>query len=231
MNELIEIVKKLESRKNVLEKSVKDYMLKNYSIYYFYNKKNNLSVFKMLLKNDWKDRLKNFDFIKERLNIKIDDTYTIEEKRNILREQVNYLEEALLKTKEVDLAKKEYERMQLVKFGILGLIVVAIITPSFFSKNEIKNEPTTSYSYSSVKIIENSPWDGTVKQVERYLKDNLKDPDSYDGIEWSKVQEMGNGTYQVRHKYRAKNGFGGYVVSNKIFVLNGDGEVIRVSEF
>lgn len=37
---------------------------------------------------------------------------------------------------------------------------------------------------------------------------NLKNPDSYQGIDWSPVESLGN-NYAVRHKYRAKNSFGG----------------------
>ena len=77
--------------------------------------------------------------------------------------------------------------------------------------------------------ITNSPWDGSVWQVEDYLKKNLKDPDSYQGIEWSEVIEN-NDVYQVRHKYRAKNSFGGYVVENCIFSLTKEGTVIDVKQ-
>lgn len=65
----------------------------------------------------------------------------------------------------------------------------------------------------------NSEWDGSVYPVKLYLKKNLKDPDSYEAIEWSKVQKTNEG-YMVRHKYRAKNSFGGYVIENKVFYLN-----------
>ncbi len=75
--------------------------------------------------------------------------------------------------------------------------------------------------------IQNSAWDNSVYQVEKYLKQNLKAPDSYESIEWSSVVEK-DGNYQVRHKYRARNSFGGYVIENCIFILNKEGEVIDV---
>lgn len=74
-------------------------------------------------------------------------------------------------------------------------------------------------------VVQNSGWDGSVYQVERYLENVLKDPDSYDGIEWSKVMPSGSG-YVVRHKYRARNSFGGMVIENRIFVLDADGNVV-----
>lgn len=84
--------------------------------------------------------------------------------------------------------------------------------------------------------VENSSWDGSVSQVERYLESTLKDPDSYEGIEWSPVsnlpKELEDGSiYVVRHKYRAKNSFGGYVVANQQFWINRQGTVVNVTEW
>lgn len=77
--------------------------------------------------------------------------------------------------------------------------------------------------------VQNSGWDGSVHQVERYLKTVLKDPDSYDGIEWSKVMPSGP-QFVVRHKYRARNSFGGMVIENRIFVLDAAGNVLGSQE-
>lgn len=74
--------------------------------------------------------------------------------------------------------------------------------------------------------VRNSGYDASVHQVKSYVKQNLRDPDSYQSIEWSAVQTKTNGGYYVRHKYRAKNGFGGYVIENKIFHLDNQGNVI-----
>lgn len=79
------------------------------------------------------------------------------------------------------------------------------------------------------KVV-NSAWDSSVWQVKNYLKNNyLKDPSSYEAIEWSAVQEIQgspNYKYCIRHKYRAKNSFGGYVIENKIFYLDDNGTVV-----
>lgn len=75
-------------------------------------------------------------------------------------------------------------------------------------------------------IVENSVLDGSVRQVEKYLKASLKDAKSYKGIEWSKVIETERG-YSVRHKYRAKNSLGGFVIENKLFYLDFKGNVLR----
>lgn len=75
--------------------------------------------------------------------------------------------------------------------------------------------------------VTNSSYDASVSQVIDYLKKNLKDPKSYDGIEWSKVKEETDG-YSVYHKYRAKNSFGGYAIETQIFYLDFSGNVVRV---
>lgn len=91
-----------------------------------------------------------------------------------------------------------------------------------------KKETSTSNDDKSEYKVYNSEWDGSVYPVVLYLKKNLKDPDSYEAIEWSKVQKTDDG-YIVRHKYRAKNSFGGYVIQNNIFYLNEKGHVYRVN--
>jgi len=80
------------------------------------------------------------------------------------------------------------------------------------------------------EAVKNSSWDGSVRQVERYLRMKLKDPESYQAIEWSKVVETPDGMFAVRHKYRAKNSFGGYVIEEKVFVLDAGGRVISHDE-
>ncbi|MGB5988151.1 MAG: hypothetical protein WBG43_00195 [Marinifilaceae bacterium] len=74
-------------------------------------------------------------------------------------------------------------------------------------------------------LVKNSAIDDSVFQVVEYLKKNLNDPDSYQSIVWGRVNKEGN-NYTVTHKYRAKNGFGGYVIELKHFVLNKNGIVI-----
>ena len=95
---------------------------------------------------------------------------------------------------------------------------------------ESKRAESESYTtYSSVEV-KNNLYDGGVKQVKEYLKYNyLRDPDSYESIEWSEVKRKDDG-YYVRHKYRAKNGFGGYVVANQLFHLDFNGKVVDVKD-
>ncbi len=102
---------------------------------------------------------------------------------------------------------------------VIGVIIVLVVIVSLFMPN---TEPT--------EVVSNSAYDASVYQVESYLKRGyLKDPDSYQGIDWSEVQITTSNTsykYYVRHKFRAKNSYGGYEIENKIFYLNAEGNVV-----
>lgn len=88
-----------------------------------------------------------------------------------------------------------------------------------------------SSSEQNEEIVSNSGFDASVWQVKNYLKkEYLLDPRSYEGIEWGAVNKKDNGGYWVRHKYRAKNRFGGYVIENKVFHLDASGKVVGVDD-
>ena len=53
---------------------------------------------------------------------------------------------------------------------------------------------------------------------------------SFVNVEWGNVVKTDNG-YMVRHKYRAKNSFGGYMVDNNVFYLDFQGNVVSVSAY
>ena len=116
----------------------------------------------------------------------------------------------------------EQEKASTTNLRIFGLGLVAVIVLGIFFDPSFINNLSDP--------VKNSGLDASVYQVEQFLYDNLKDPDSYDPIEWSAVQKTKNG-YYVRHKYRARNGFGGMNIENKIFYLDKDGNVTRYTDY
>lgn len=78
-------------------------------------------------------------------------------------------------------------------------------------------------------IVFNNPWNGSVWQVERYLKRHLHDTTSFEALEWGQVVESAKG-YQVRCKFRSKNVLGIYATQSKLFLLNKSGEVYAVRD-
>jgi hypothetical protein len=107
--------------------------------------------------------------------------------------------------------------------GFILIIGIMILTGYFNTTNTSK--PNTD------EVVFNSSPDGFVYQVDLYLKKTLKDPDSYQSIEWSKVVKNSDGTFSVRHKYRAKNSFGGYGVEEKVFKLSSSGDIISATKY
>jgi hypothetical protein len=111
--------------------------------------------------------------------------------------------------------------------ALLGIPLVFVVALVVISANAGRSGSVGSKDV----LVENSSWDGSVFHVKQYLKKNLKDPDSYEGIEWSPVQKLSDGTFSVRHKYRAKNSFGGFVVENQVFVYDAQGNVLSAKDW
>ena len=82
-----------------------------------------------------------------------------------------------------------------------------------------------------VSVVHNDVLDASVRQVKQFLKKNLNDPESYDGVEWSPVsQNPHTKWFIVRHKYRAKNQYGATQIYNQFFTLDSLGTVISISD-
>ena len=150
------------------------------------------------------------------------DIYQQENGEKILEEHIDFLN-TIIFHKPKSITKNQWKGV-----GILAIIIFLLVysnTQSTIKENRENRYKSVSTSKLS-EIVMNSPWDSSVSQVEDYLKGNLKDPDSYQAIEWSSVNKKDNGNFIVRHKYRAKNSFGGMVISNAIFTLDSRGNVI-----
>lgn len=122
---------------------------------------------------------------------------------------------------------------RLFALGAFVLLVVVVVASSQ-GGNDAKPAATATTTASAPRaVVRNSAWDGSVRQVEAWLDKNLKDPDSYDSIEWGNVVKViaPGYTYIVRHKYRAKNSLGGYVVEHKLFRLDAGGNVVDVENW
>lgn len=129
----------------------------------------------------------------------------------------------LLQTVSQEVTEKGLEKSRKGWWVAAGIILCLWIAGSLSDDSDRSSEK-----------VRNSELDASVHQVKRYLKrEYLADPDSYKGISWSKVTKTlpgENGTYCVRHQYRAKNSLGGYVVKNQLFYLDEDGDVVAVRD-
>lgn len=76
----------------------------------------------------------------------------------------------------------------------------------------------------------NSIFNGSVYGVKKYLQDHLQDANSVQYVEWGSVYKKDNGNYEVYCKYRAKNGFGAYILACENFTLSEENIVIDLEE-
>lgn len=121
---------------------------------------------------------------------------------------------------------------KITRKGWLYIIAILFVSYCYIHNSDKKKES------SSDEIIVNNAIDASVYQVQDYLKNTyLNDPDSYEPISWSAViklndnKQEGYPAYQVRHKFRAKNEYGGYVTEEKIFKLDYKGNVVDVEDY
>jgi hypothetical protein len=67
-----------------------------------------------------------------------------------------------------------------------------------------------------------SGWNGAYRPLESYVKERLRDPDSYDHIETRITPVNEKGEHVLVMKYRAKNGFGGMNVERYVITVKNE---------
>lgn len=112
------------------------------------------------------------------------------------------------------------------------LLMIAVATIAILYCLTHKDLIFHVYAITSIKeTVYNSPFDRSVSQVVNYIKPRLKDPGSFEAIEWGDVIKGPNGAYQVSCLYRAKNSFGAYVVEDVLIQLDRYGHVTKSVKF
>ncbi len=120
--------------------------------------------------------------------------------------------------------------------SVIGLIVVVGVLTVFFGGDEEENPESTAVQEQRIltpkelrqqRIEEQfSGWDGSHRNLEKYIKRFLNDPDSY---EHSETRYNDKGSYlEVLTIYRAKNGFGAMRLGAVKAKVSLDGEVMEI---
>ena len=115
--------------------------------------------------------------------------------------------------------------------AVLAIVGSMFLAAHLWLTSESQSLSTSSKKTSSDAIVYNSYLDGSVYQVESWLRQNLKDPESLEFIEWYKVVERKDGSFSVVVEYRAKNGFGGFNVEKMKFFLDSKGNITDHSDY
>lgn len=113
---------------------------------------------------------------------------------------------------------------------ILGIIVVSIFVGIFDDQKE-RSKPAQPKTAAEIRKDQIAPafsaWDGSHLRLTRYIKEQLKDPDSYKHIKTT--YQDNKDVILISTQYRAKNSFGGYVVSTATATAKIDGTLITVN--
>ena len=75
-----------------------------------------------------------------------------------------------------------------------------------------------------------SPWDGSHRNLETYVKDAMNDPGSYEH-DATNYREIGQDTIFVMMSFRGKNAFGGVIKQTVTCYTDLDGNLISVPSF
>lgn len=119
--------------------------------------------------------------------------------------------------------KKGMALWKKILIGFVVLVVISSTAERFIEKSDavIEKHPQKNLTMAYVKS-------------RRVLKENLKDPDSYQEIDHKEYYVSGpdsaKNDMQVLINYRSKNSFGGYVVSKRAFTLDSTGNITDTYE-
>jgi len=130
----------------------------------------------------------------------------------------------------VDESVRANKRKRNNRIGIAVIVALSLGTIAFNGDEESDKTDATVEAASQSPVF-NSEWDGSVAQVTNHLKSTLNDWGSYESMEWSAVVPSQSGTYLVRHKYRAANGFGAKIIVHQYFEVSADGQIVSVTDF
>lgn len=114
----------------------------------------------------------------------------------------------------------------IVVFAVILFIVIKIIV----SIASPKNEPINEKQLTREELITQqfSKWNGSHYKLEKYIKENMNDPSSYEHVE-TKYAVKGDSTLIVVTKYRGKNAFGGVVLQTLQAKVDLNGNILEIS--
>jgi hypothetical protein len=112
-------------------------------------------------------------------------------------------------------------RNNLRKLLISLAIVLVLLGIGYLAKGYLENMST-----SQARIITK---ESLKSEVISWMKNNLKDPDSVQYIEWSDVGKTADGYYSMNVKYRAKNSFNAFVIETMTFKFDTTGAIVSAS--
>lgn len=112
---------------------------------------------------------------------------------------------------------------------VVGLVVAGCTESDAEKQAKAEKEVATQQALAKAEAEKKqkgfhclSGWDGSHTGVVRWVKNNLKDPDSYKHKETRITPALKDGKHILVMEYRAKNSFGGYVINSVMASVDSD---------
>lgn len=122
------------------------------------------------------------------------------------------------------------EKMSLRLRAIIGIALFTCLGLLTYQVGDETSSPKTDPNSREGKIEQQfSTWDGAHRNLEKFIKANMKDPNSYEHVE-TRYSDNGDHLIVVT-TYRGTNSFGGVVTSSmKAKVSVSTGQVLEIIE-
>lgn len=122
---------------------------------------------------------------------------------------------------EIDIFMKKLFSNKLIKISLVLLFSISFeLAFLIYSDSKITPEERQAKIDEEAQFhCASSSWDGSVRDVVNAVKNNLRDPSSFEHIE-TKLSPVLSGDRQIiTMKYRAKNGFGGINIESVVVLI------------
>lgn len=121
-------------------------------------------------------------------------------------------------------------------FSILSILLIIISFSLFWGASEKENNIKKEMTIKEKIEKQFTSWDGSHIQLKKHIKNNLKDPNSFEHIKTTFTPEPlkdidGNEYISVTMEYRAKNSFWWYVVEKYKAFYSIEGLSIKVENW
>ena len=83
---------------------------------------------------------------------------------------------------------------------------------------------------TTMPVVFNTQYDGSVWQINDWLKKTAKDPASLKVVHWGKVVDLPDG-FMVHVRFKARNAAGTDVLSDKVFKLDMSGDIVGMVDY
>jgi len=167
------------------------------------------------------EKSKDLNFVKEILAEMTDEEFVLLEKGSLSKP---YLTQKTLNKKVIDLVKTHSPERAI----IIKEIEEKREMEQAIAEAERKEKAEAEFNKNRRENIEKlfSAYDGSHRGLEKFIKDNMNDPDSYDHIE-TRYLDKGDHILVIT-KFRGANAFGGKVINSISANVDLEGNVIEI---